>query len=465
MANIKWICNHCGHRFEAEEKPDMACLSCFWSSSLVKESDQSHILSSVNSAKTEKKFTTAIPAKKFSAGVFLPWIKAGILLLVIALFLFAASRTLQPQMKGMEDWWSAKTQKINLKPNWNLPGTAKEEKKENLQAPAGAAPAAQLISAEEKKILETPLILDAHRAPSSEELALLKRQVPLKTGVVESLPSPAWTLDRFKKFLDEQQRFYRVPLPGSYQRKLEKLFERNAVPAQAAFEKNDFLQARDLWVASLAFPIYSNNIQKHRGVALTMMRPLINDTLSKIGALNGILFSQNERELEIQLSQEYQKLFSSIEAKSWSEALAHIHESEALMQKIVQSQKSKSPLPSYPAAIAQVDEGIQAALAQLLNPSPASQGDFNALLQDLTVKSMVLNGFTEEGLKQAYQKYNEAMEQIKVENWANAEKLLREIQYPLELIQDAKAKQLVLKKLQTASLEPSDENPSQQQKG
>lgn len=429
----------------------------------MKESEERPANSSSKESKSEKRFTTAIPSKKFSFVVFLPWLKAGTLLLVIALFLFAASRTLQPQMKGMEDWWTSKKQQVQL--NLSLPGSSKSEKKKNVEPVAETIPENSPLSEEDRKLLETPLILEPNRPVSPGEMALLKRQVSFKTGAVESLPSAAWTLDRFKKFLDEQQRFYQVPLPGSYQRKLEKLFEKTAVPAQAAFEKNEFVKARDLWVGSLAFPIYANNIQKHRGVVLTMMRPLINDTLSKIGALNAILSSQNGRELETQLAQEYQKLFVSIEAQDWAEALAHIHQCESLINKIMQSQKNKSPLPPYPASIAQVDEGIQAILAQQLNPSPASEADFNAMLQDLAIKGTVLNGFTEEGLKRAYQKYNEAMEQIKLENWASAEKLLREVQYPLDLIQDVKIKLDILKKIQTNSIFPavnSDSQPKQQ---
>ena len=93
--------------------------------------------------------------------------------------------------------------------------------------------------------------------------------------------------------------------------------------------KGDLLATRDLFIESLLFPPYSTNVQKHRGVALTMLKAFITDTLSKIGALNQMVADQNRRQQGKEIEAEYGSLFALIQEGRWEEAILKLDQLSA----------------------------------------------------------------------------------------------------------------------------------------
>jgi hypothetical protein len=224
----------------------------------------------------------------------------------------------------------------------------------------------------------------------------------------------------------------------------------------AAFEKGDVLAARNLWVESLAFPLYSKDLKIHRAVALTMMRPFINDTLSKISAMNQSLLDQKKKNKEQALGAEYQKLIGLTAQKKWPEALAVIVQ---MLQEVDLLRKNGMPQevpPSYPASFGTIDLDLQRALMDLMSPSPSSTIDLQPLQQDLVEKKEVIETFTDVYVKNAMAVYQSALGLIREKKWQEAAQTLGTIQGPQALLQDAAAKIAILGKLDVRKLDSSE---------
>ncbi len=436
MKLMSYVCSHCGRRFEAEEKENIECPGCYWSSSVKKEEEV---------AGEELKQDLFVGSGKKASGA-LEKVKLFFMVCLIGGLVAAI---------GFFGWPLAQSfLSSNESP---LPfGKSKEE----IAGPAGlkkdAVPATDpnQITEEEKSILNRRVELAADRKPSSEEQKVLDYHASFQTGLVEKLPSQAWTLEDFKKLIAEQERAYQVPLPGSYKRKLDQLVKEKYLPAQAAFEQGNLQVARDLWAGSLAFPIYANDVKKHRGVILTMLRPFINDTLSKIGAINNTLVEGKIREKERIITEEYQSLFPLLQSYSWKEALALIQKMESGLRELENpAQEAAAPPPYPPQDIALVDEGIRATLVDLLTPPPQGFADFEPLHQDILAKKNVVLGFLPESLEKSRRYYEAGLERIAKGEWSQAQVELRQIDIPLELLKDAQEKIKILEKLRKAELD------------
>lgn len=313
--------------------------------------------------------------------------------------------------------------------------------------PAAAIAGVAALSAEEKEILYKEVIPSAERVPDAAGQEILNRVVRLETGWVEKLPSGGWTLEQYTQMLDEQERFYKISFPRSYKKKLQELFRAKYLAGVDAFTKGDLLAARNLWVESLAFPLYSEDLPKHRAVALTMLRPFINDTLAKVRAMNQSLVDKGSRAREEALSVEYQKLSGLIAQKQWTEALAAL---ASLAPQVAQLQKSapggEMP-PPYPPSFGNVDADIQRALMDLMATNPSSLADLQPLQQDLTEKRKVLETFTEEYAKKAAADYRHALTLIHDQNWGEAIRALESVTGPRDVREDAARKISLLKKI------------------
>lgn len=345
-----------------------------------------------------------------------------------------------------KDWAGQFIEKLpRVKPEIiSLKGKDKGKKSE------GPAVAQDPLTPEERNLLNRRLALDPNRALSEEEEEILKTRSSFRTGLVEKLPSQAWTSQSFKEMIAEQERFYQVPLPRSYKNKLDDLFEKKYAPGAEAFKNGDLLEARNFWVESLAFPVYANDVEKHRGVILTMLRPFITDTLSKVGAINGILIERKIREKEKSVSESYGRLFELIEEKSWKEALGAISFIQEGLDELARPDRLAGAPSPYPASVNQVDEGIAATLFQLLEVPPPALADLEPIHTDILAKRKVIESFIPERLQAVQQVYDEALDYIQRSEWADAEKKLRGVDLPLALIEDAQQKTKILKKLQKA---------------
>ncbi len=445
MKLVRYICTHCGKKFEAEEREVLECPSCFWSTSVKREDDAPRASSA---PKPEKKTGRAFP---------LGLIPALLIAAVLALGLFFISLIAPAAGKffGKSGEKPAPSVEIEGVPAAEPGAPAKDKarpKKGGEKQPPPASPSAG-ITQEEQNVLNRRLDFSTDRPLSPEEEKILKNKAGFSTGFVERLPSQTWTLEQFKNLIAQQERYYQVPLPGSYKKKLYDLFTAKYQAAVEAFKNEKLLEARNLWVESLAFPIYSNSIQRHRAVALTMMRSYINDTLAKIGTVSSSMAERTIRVKEKEMTEVYAKLLAAVDKKSWQEAYGHVVDLQRRIEDFSRPDHIVGELDPYPPAIAQVDEGIRPALFEYLHaPTPAT-ADIEDIRKDVHEKRKVIQSFLPENLEPVQQRYKAALDAISRKDWTAAENELKTITFPIALAQDAAEKIRILKKMEAPDQE------------
>lgn len=437
---IHFKCNHCGHFFEAETRDGLECPRCFWSSSIAEAAQEGTPKTDVRPS-VQVKNKSSNPPKK---APWIPWVVAALLVILtlalLILSIFFAAR--------FREVFSSKKETLHLPVKEGEVQEASEALSNDLTAQK------KNLKPEDLAILERRISLTADRPLSEEESKILKAQASFSTGMRETLPSKIWSEADFKSLLDDQQKLYRVPLPWSYRRKLEKLFKEKYLAAETAFQAGEMIQARNLWVAALAFPVYGNDVRLHRGVVLTMLRSYINDTLSKIGAVNTSISEKKIREQEMEISRKYQELFAKIEKSDWEGVTDEIRILDQLLDQLEKPVGSPEPLPSYPPGIAQVDEGIRATLLGLQEVPRAPLSSFNALRVDLKRKLSVAQSFQAERVRESQALYESALEAVARGEISQAEQKFHDIDYPLALYQDAQEKIRILRKLQASVFSP-----------
>ncbi|MBI3307226.1 MAG: zinc ribbon domain-containing protein [Candidatus Omnitrophica bacterium] len=421
MALVRYVCTHCQHRFEAEEKENLDCPNCLWSTSVKKEEDMKAGDESLKSESFGKIFPLASLWPRLR---FFLIIAAGLALLVFFVFSGVFKKSADKA--------------VEIKPD--------SDKKEGAEQ-APVLPGLSSLSEEEKALLYGRVEISANRPVSEEEKKILEQRVSIETGLIEKLPSQAWTLENFKQVIAEQEKFYKITLPNSYKKKLEEVFRTHYLAAAEAFKAGELLKARDLWVESLALPIYGNDVAKHRGVVLTMLRVFINDTLSKIGAVNGTLVEKDIREKEEGLSRAYQELGEILKKQAWPAAFAKVQEVGKMMEGLSRPELLRSSAPPYPAAIRDADQGIQSTLFNILTPPTPSVVDLTPIEKDILAKKQVIQGFLPENLAPVQKVYEEALQLIRDKRWNEAAEKLKEISYPPALAKDAQEKIKILQKL------------------
>ena len=436
MNLTRYLCTHCGRRFEAEEKEILECPGCFWSTSVKKEEDAAKEKQTSSDSKASSP-PPALPA------AFPPGLKKILPVVLIAAVGLGALFFLRPRLG-------------NLKPSFKVAGRQKETAdKQKIESAPSAAPPAQgpleTLTPEEKAVLARRLQVTADRPVGPEEQKILDQRASFETGFVEKLPSQAWTLHNFREIIAQQEKTYKVPLPSSYKKKLEKVFQEKYLPGQEAFKAGDLVKARNLWMESFIFPIYADNPAKHRGVVLTMLRPFINDTLSKIGAVNGALVEKAVRGKEQALSEAYQDLLSRIRKKSWRDSDAAVLALEQKLDELENPASLKGSPEPYPPSIRQVDPDIQAGLMEILAPPPPAVADLVPLRRDIEAKRRVIEGFLPDIVSANQRRADEALALIGRGEWEPAAKKLSRIETPPELSGDARQKIEILKKLAAAA--------------
>ena len=445
MKTARYVCTHCGRHFEAEEKEILECPGCFWSTSVKKEEDWVEAKQEASAAGVSKapKMTFRIPGRLLLAP----------LLLVLAA---AALIVFLPKLKGLferktETSAAVKTSPVEKAPSSPVTNYLLKMGKEKKPAVQASSSPLDPLTEEEKKSLQRRLQLTADRSPDEDEKKILEARAAFRTGFSEKIPSQTWTLEGYRQMITQQEKLYKVPLPRSYKKKLEELFNAKYVLASEAFKNGELLKARDLWVESLAFPRYSENIQRHRGVALTMLRPFIADTLSKIGSINSSSVERATREKEQAISGAYAQLSDSMTKKSWQASLDQI----AALRKRLDgfAQPAEGQASAYPPGISQVDEDIQATLYGLLKVPAPPVSDLEPIRRDILLKEKIIRTFLPEGLQKIQALYDEALEAIRQAHWQEASEKLREIDTPPAYFKDAQEKLRILKKLEDSGLD------------
>ena len=434
----RFVCDHCGKKFELDTPEAKECPFCFWSTSVKRED----VLASEKKGALRSSVKVSAPGRKAASG---NWSFLFRTLLLLALFIAAGVLIYKGyQIFASSSFHGAKI--FSIKP----PNEGKQAS--NLSAPSGIA----ALSAQEKEAVSREITVPADRTPDPGEQEILGRVVPFQTGSVQKLPSAVWTLEQYQKMIADQEAFYKMPFARSYKKKLEELFKTKYLAGAEAFTKGDVLAARNLWVESLAFPLYSADLKKHRAVALTMLRPFINDTLSKVSAMNQSVVELGKRAKEAALTGEYQQLSGLIAQKKWTEALAVIGSMTSEIDQLRKSAKLQEAPPSYPAPFGTIDADLQRPLMDLMTPNPSSTADLQPLQQDLVEKKEVLETFTEVYAKNAAATYRSALDLIRAEKWQEAVQVLGTIQGPPALQQDAAGKAAILEKMIPRTLDSTE---------
>ncbi len=424
---IQLACTHCSHRFELEMKEGALCPSCGWSSSVVPASDL------LNQSKSTAKVASAPSVLSGILGFLIFILKfLGIAVLVL-LLVWGVVSLVKKSKSGRGQLTLSQAKPLDIQ--GHLPQVSKSVPSE--------------LSEAELTELNSPLTLSAEVQLSDDDQKLLQDAVDLNAGNVEKLPSVNWTLDQLKQFIEAQEKNFHMPLPRSYKKDLEELFQKNYVPAYDLFLAGKIQQARDAYVASLGFPIYGNDIRKHRAVILTMIRDFLNDTIAKIGAMNFALARLSSNALAEQTSILYESIQAKIRAGQWSDSLVDIEKLESLLPAVG---GSVVQAPAYSAGFEKVDADIQPVLMKLLQV-PAWAFDLNELKSDLQFKRAVLLKLTDVDRKVSIESYAKAVEKIKQKLWVEAIPFLREVKSPDELKQNADQKIILIQKLIGGSAE------------
>ncbi len=422
---IQLACIHCGHRFELEKQEGALCPSCGWSSSIVLASEIAQ-----NKASSAKKKSTSEKSSWFF----------GFLIFVLKFLAFAGMLFLVVWM-SLKFWNShhdpfRQSQNKKASQKINLDGSKPQPLKP-------MAPAA--LSVNEELALNSKIEIPQEVQLDDADQKLLQQAVDLMSGNVEKLPSGSWTLDQFKKFVEQQEKVFHMPLPRGYKKDLEELFQKTYAKAYDLFLAGKTQESRDAYVAALGFPVYENDVRKHRAVVLTMLRSFVNDTIAKIGSMNFALARQRSNGLAEQVSAEYAGLQQQIRASQWSVALNAIEKMEVLLPD-ASSVTATLQAPTYVTGFEKVDGDIQPVLLKLLQV-PAWTFDPNDLKNDLDVKKTLLFKLTDPDRKSSLENYNQALEKIKIKSWAEAVAFLQVVKSPAELKQDADQKIELIGKL------------------
>ena len=318
---------------------------------------------------------------------------------------------------------------------------------------AGSRPEPQPALEDYLAQLTSVMDLVIPRSPDPDEAGILAKKVSLKTGLNENLPSAPFSLEDFKSYITSQEKFYKVLLPRSYKKSLEKLFKEQYLSAQQAFEAGQLLEARNFWVHSLAYPLYSNDPRKHKGVALKMLQSFTNDTLSKIGALNLILVQQQYREREKQMSEAYVQWTDRIKNADWETAWNRIPALLKNAEALEGEPSDRAAAAAYPPVIRQIDPDIAAALMDILGTASPSLADFSEMQRDVLAKQAVLQALRPEGLKEQKNFYENGMAAVRGKDWKRAAEEFGKVRFPKDYAADAARKAGIVKKIESLEAE------------
>jgi len=435
---IQLACTHCGHRFELETIAGAVCPSCGWSSSVVRAVD----LEPESASASRNKKNAEAP--HWLVGFLFFCLKIALLIGIIILIVLGTRSFLKNRGSDTESKSSPSASVLG--------GVFSKKNDESTRVnikPDTALPQSGALTPQEENFLNASFSISDEPVLSDQNLKLLQRSIDLQASVIEQLPSTSWTLAQFKEFIEIQEEKFKMPLPRGYKKDLADLFEKTYATAYDLFLNGRIQQARDAYVASLSFPVYVNDVRKHRAVVLTMMRGFLNDTIAKIGALNFTLARQGTQSQSEQAGLEYARFQGLIRESKWNDAMASLEKLEALLPENPQAAQV-SQAPPYGPEFTKIDDDMKPSLTRLLQV-PAWPFDVNALKGDLSVKKMILIPLTDPERKPSIQKYREAMRLIESKSWLAAAKLLKEVKSPEDLAQDADDKLRLIERLISAA--------------
>ena len=327
-----------------------------------------------------------------------------------------------------------------LLPAWNaiVPKMLKPKDHAAVSKPKTLEDIKSLLTDKDRAELTQPLQLTIPRPLDEDEEAILKKQVSSPAQLVQKPKLSAWKKKDFEAMLENDQKKRKIYMGWAYNRSLVKTFDDNYPKAMEAFEHGDYILARDLFFKSLSFPVYRNEVQFHRAVALVILRPYVNDVIAKIATLNQYLLSQSLLIDVRSLSQSYEGLFAVLELHEWERAFQIIGELKKQIDALENRPQGAEVV--YPPSFNALDAELQGAIRSEASPKPEGAVDLKALKIDLELKEKAVHqNTTEELLK--IQKQCEEISRLLVEgNLEQALDRLRDIEYPAEVADQARKK-------------------------
>ncbi len=421
---MKYRCSHCNHIFELGEREFHRCPNCFWTTSLVPVGGERHETVVSETIPTPPKqrllIRKPLPTKRITITVILT------ALIGVLFFLLFKSGLLG--QKFSENLSARVTDQ-----EASAPGLKKDSSKRK------SAKTAQLFLTKEGQAdLAKPFRMTIPRQLSGDEEEILKKQVSLPAALAKKPTLKVWKKEEFEKMVESEQSKRKIRLGWSYVRSLTKTFEEYYPPAIAAFEKGNYVLARELFLKSLSFQVYRNDPKFHRAVALVILRSYINDVIGKIALLNQYLLSQSLVTEVRALFESYQALFPVLELQEWEHALQLVGELKKRIETL--ENQPQSAQVNYPVAFVELDPEIQAAIQAEAAPKPEAAVNFKALSIDLNLKEKVVRQNTSEELLKVQRQYEEISRQLAQGDWDAAREGLEAVEFPPELASEAKKK-------------------------
>lgn len=444
---MKFRCGHCNHVFILNNEDLRRCPKCFWTTAL------DPILDGDEGSKPQpviKNKKPVSPAGKQDQTNWLPLLGMGALLLIVAGMIVAAGIFFLPRIHPME-----KLASIRLPSFLGLKTEKKPIEKRlpsSSTAPSNTAKPAAALTDEEKKELLIPFQISIPRILSKEEMEIIKKQVPSPAGLTTKPKMSFWSLEDFKKMLKTAQDQRKIPLGFFYVHAVNKVFESGYLKAAQFYEQGDYVQARNSLIEGLVLPVYQGDQLTNRAVALVMLRPYINDVLGKLSVIQGYFAYQQTADELRNIYKLYQDLLSALDLHDWGKSEDLIAQTLNQINQVNVVAQPARPM-QYPPVFAQVDQEIQNAILREAGTGkpPAQVSDLTALKADLEAKAKVARENKEEALIAVQKQYEQAVDDIKQQNWQAAYDKLKEISYPEELVENVRKKMEILGKLLSES--------------
>jgi hypothetical protein len=430
---MKYHCTHCSHDFELEEKDFRRCPKCFWTTSLIPFEERKNSAGAESSLPPSAKpaLRTSVPVRKLFF-VFLICTTLSILIVIFAKFSFQLPYSIQNIVK----------------PKVKEPLVPGKKSGESLIS---------FLNAEEKNRLLKPFQLTIPRKLTEDEEEILKKQVSIPQTLSEKPKLLAWSEGDFEKMLESEQKKRKVYLGWAYVRAVKKTFEKYVPSAMEAYEKGDYVLARDLFLTSLTFPIYRNDPRRHRAIALVILRPYINDIIGKVAVLNQYLMTQQLATEVNSLFQSYQTLFPVLELQEWDRASQLITELKRRVESFEHMPQTEQL--SYGRSFGLLDPEIQMAIQTEAAPKPEAAVNLKTLMIDLNLKEQVVRQNRGDELLKAQKQYEEILSLLEEGNLEEARTKLGTIEAPPELVQDARTKIALID--QTSALQKTKQEKGQ----
>ncbi|MBI4358270.1 MAG: hypothetical protein HY584_03130, partial [Candidatus Omnitrophica bacterium] len=419
---MRYRCTHCSHVFELREQEFQRCPNCFWTTSLAPfqaEGEQKTV------TEVSKPPVSEPSSPKWNAKPFVTFI---ILMVAVGTSLFLWFKAGRPIPK-----FAAQFPTEIPKAIWPKPDLSKV-----IPQPKPSKALDSFLTKEERTELSQSFQVTIPRKLSEDEEEILKKQVSFPANFAEKPKLEKWDKGDFEKMIKSEQDKRKIRLGWWYVRSLTKTFESHYAGAFDAYDAGNDELARALFIRTLSFPIYRNDVKFHRAVALVMLRPYINDVIGKIALINQYLLTQNLAAEVRALFESYEALFPVFELQEWDRALQLMEE---LKKKIeVFESRPQNTQVSYPPAFGLLDAEIQAAIQAEAAPKPEAAVNLKALQIDLGLKEKVVRQNTPGELVKIQKQYELAMQDLKEGDWLSARDSFRAIEHPPELAAEAKKK-------------------------